>query len=391
MTRDFQDMLYLLGYCYRSQTGDKEHEYNVEKIKELSISQGVWTLVFPELEKYADLKEHTDEFMKTVMLGIKENTFQLSVISEMNAAGLKACLLKGAAVALAYPDPSMRISGDTDILIKPEQEREVMEFLWKRGYKIKLRSKNDHHFKAYHNAGGMLEGHVRLYSIPTEKILLDGMELYDEEWTEEEIEGYTIPVLGLNDGLIYLTAHYIKHLVNEGGGVRQMLDLLLYIERYRDRLDFDRYDRVLKELRYDKLIDVIKTIGAKYWGFDYPLKYEEQAEEILTDSEAGGIFGYDTNEREGFYKLYCSSRAKKPGAKLTTFIKGERDWKRRLFPKRTQLVSEGFKGADKAILYPYYLFRHFLKKYRSRKEKAESPNLKINKRLEMMKELGMVV
>lgn len=386
MTQSFQNMLYLLGGMGNYITTDLD----VEQIRKHAISQGVWTLVFPELEKYADVNQYLSEFMTSVSVGIQRNAFQLQTISELNEAGYKAGLLKGAAVAIAYPDPSCRISGDTDILIKPEQERDIIAFLEKRGYEVKPRDKNDHHFKAYHPVGGLLEGHVRLYSLPTEKILLDGIELYGEEWTTEEIEGYTIPILGLNDGLMYLTAHYIKHLVNKGGGVRQMMDLLLYIERYKDKLDFERYNDLLKQLRYDKLVDVIKTIGAKYWGFDYPVVYADLAEEILADSEAGGIFGFDTRDRKGFYDLYCENRTQKAKARFLRFFKGERYWIRRLFPKREKLIEEGFIRANNAILYPYFLIKYFLKKINNRKRKKSDGNSKINDRLSLMKRLDMI-
>ena len=40
----------------------------------------------------------------------------------------------------------------------------------------------------------------------------------------------------MKDTLMYLTAHYIKHLINSGGGVRKMMDLLLYIEKNKDKI-----------------------------------------------------------------------------------------------------------------------------------------------------------
>ena len=393
MTQEFQDMLYLLGWNYKSQIDGSKREYNVGKIKELAVSQGVWTLVFPELEKHADLSQYLNDFMAAVSIGLQRSTFQLQTISDLNAAGFKACLLKGAAVALAYPDPTCRISSDADILIDPAQEREIISFLEGHGYSVKPREKNDHHFKAYHPTGGLLEGHVRLYSVPTEKILLDGIKLYDEEWAEEEIEGYKIPILGLNDGLMYLTAHYIKHLVNEGGGVRQMLDLLLYIERYRDRLDFDRYEKLLKQLRYDKLVDVIKTIGAKYWDFDYPIKYEALADEILTDSEAGGIFGFDTDMRAGFYNEYCSRRGKsalKSTALLT--VKNERGLINVLFPRQKDLMQQKeYRYARHTMLVPVAWVHRFFALIKKRLTKGgKHENSAIESRLEMMRELSMI-
>ena len=391
MTRDFKRVLQILGAAINNVHTEWTQQYNIKLIKKAAASQGVWTLVYPELEKYTDTSEYLPEFMQMVTIGIKRTTFQLHMISELNNAGFKVCLLKGAAVAALYPHPEYRISGDTDILIKLEEEKEIIKFLEQNGYTVEKREKNDHHFKAYHPVGGLLEGHIRLYSIPTEKIILDGLELYNEEFSEMEIEGYTVPVLGLNDGLVYLTAHYIKHLVNEGGGIRQILDLFIYIEHYKNELDFERYYSVMKQLRYYKLIEVVQTIGAKYWGFDYPIKYEDLAEEILTDSEEGGIFGFDTDSRRGFYNIYCKKRSENSlKSKALKAVKKEAGLKNRFFPSQSILLrNEEYKYAKNKILLPiawtHRLFRAVMK--RTVKNKKSDG---VEKRLKLMRELNMI-
>ena len=60
----------------------------------------------------------------------------------------------------------------------------------------------------------------------------------------------------------------------------------------------------MKKLRYDKLLDVLKTIGAKYFSFDYPMIYENEACKLLTDTENGGCFGFMADDRANFYKMY---------------------------------------------------------------------------------------
>ena len=139
MTTEFRDMLYLIG---GKNPAEKEHRsYNAAKIKELADSQGIWTLVFPELEKYADLSEYEEDFVDMIAMDIQTRYFCLEIISDLNEAGLKVCLLKGAAVAQTYPDPTNRISADTDILILPEQEAEIVSFLKERGYNVEPREK----------------------------------------------------------------------------------------------------------------------------------------------------------------------------------------------------------------------------------------------------------
>lgn len=392
MTTEFSDMLYLIGG--KNPAERENRSYNVKKIKELADSQGIWTLVFPELEKYTDLSEYEDDFVDMVAMDIQTRYFCLEIISDLNKAGLKACLLKGAAVAQTYPDPSNRISADTDILILPEQEAAIISFLKERGYNIEPRAKNDHHFKAYHPEYGLLEGHISLYSVPTAELLFDGKDMYFEPWAEIEIEGFTVPVLGLNDGLIYLTAHYIKHLVNEGGGVRQMLDLLYYMRFYADKLDFDRYTEKLRMLRYDKLVDVIRTVGAIYWGFDYPQREPILADKILTDSEEGGIFGFNTKERNGFYQMYCAKRCESAiKSKAVLLLNSERRIKHLFFPTQEILLRQKeYSYAKNKLLIPIAWVHRFIMNIikRVRKITTIRETTPIDNRLNMMRELNMI-
>lgn len=393
MTRAFEDMLYLLSPKGIDSTYAVHHVFDVKEIYRLSNSQGVWTLVFPELEKYADLSQYTDGFVAAITVGLQRKVFQLHIISELEKAGYSCCLLKGAAVAALYPNPDYRISSDTDILIKPEAEQQIMKFLEEKGYSVTQRGINGHHFKAVHPVGGLLEGHVRLYSIPTEEIIFNGLQLYKEDHIRTEIEGIEVEQLGINDGLMYLTAHYIKHFVNEGGGVRQMLDLLVYMDHYKNELDFKSYEHILKQLGYDTLIESIKTIGAKYWGFNYPQTQPELAERILDDSEAGGIFGFDAKDRTGFYNEYCKLRSVNSlKDKYIMLCRSESLFIKRIFLSQERLINIGIKYAKHKGLMPIGWLHHLLLVLlrRIKGEKTVVHKKNYADRLKLMKDIGMI-
>ncbi len=392
MTEHFKNMLYLFGANAQGIDAHIDGELNIEKIRKLAIEQGIWTLVYPELSKLCDAKKYHMEFFSMVSKGIAKKEFTLKILKKLEEAGVSCCLLKGASVSELYNDSECRISGDTDILINPEDEEKLKKVLLESGYVVEDRSKNDHHLKAYHKTGGLLEAHVRLYSETTEKILFNGLNMYGEAWVKRDINGAEYNVLGINDGLMYLTAHYIKHLVNEGGGVRQMMDLLLYIEANRDKIDFEKYEKYLSLLKYDKLIDVVKTIGAKYFGFDYEIKHGDLAEKILTDSEKGGIFGFEADDRANFYEQYCKNRTTMSKAKYKVFmsLKGERTIFDKIFPSQKMMVHVyGYKFAQKAILLPvawvWRLLRIILKK--DNKKSAQEGN---GARIKLMRDLGMI-
>ncbi len=394
MTQEFRDMLYLIGAEVSGKEYNPDHKLNIEGILRAAAVQGVRTLVFPQLEKLCpnECAKYTPVFWGEVGSGIRRNAFNLKALSELKKNGIRVCLIKGLAAASAYPHPEYRISSDTDILIDEKDEAAVLNFLEGNGYSIEpRRSEKDHHTKARHPIGGLLEVHVQLYSIPTQKMILSGMKLYGEEYRIENFDGYEVYTLGTNDSLMYLTAHYIKHLVDEGGGIRQMLDLLLYMKKYESEIDFEKYNSVLQTLGYEKLIDVVKTAGALYWGFDFSKENEELCEKLLTDSEEYGLFGHNSSGKNGFFSVYCERRGGKMKNEAVQFFGGEQSRMKRLFPDAHGMVERGYKHADNKLLYPFCCIHRLLdKSFEMIFRKKKTENSQIEKRLDMMKELGMI-
>ena len=394
MTQEFRDMLYLIGAEVSGKEYNPDHKLNIEGILRAAAVQGVRTLVFPQLEKRCpdECAKYTPAFWGEIGSGIRRNAFQLKTLSELKKKGIRVCLIKGIAAAATYPHPEYRISSDTDILIDEKDEAAVLAFLKENGYSVEpRRSKNEHHTKARHPIGGLLEVHVQLYSIPTQKMILSGMELYGEEYKIESFDECEVYTLGTNDALMYLTAHYLKHLVDEGGGVRQMLDLLLYMKKYESEIDFEKYNSAMQALGYEKLIDVVKAVGAMYWGMDFPKEHRKLCEELLTDSEEYGLFGHNSDGKNGFFTVYCERRGGKMKNEAVQFFGGERSRMRRLFPKAQGLIERGYKHADNKLLYPFCcIHRLFDKSFEMIFGKKKRENPQIEKRLDMMKELGMI-
>ena len=392
MTKNFKDMLYLFG---AGATGRdikiNGSELNTDEIRRLAIEQGVWTVVYEPLSRAANAEKYRMEFLSAVSKSIQSRKFTLGVIKELNDLGLRCCLLKGAAVAALYAEPDCRISGDTDVLINPKDEKRVLEFLVGKGYTVEKRTKNDPHAKAHHPIGGLVEVHIKLYPVTTEKLVLDGLDLYSEPWRKITLEETELYSLGINDELMFLTVHFIKHLVHEGSGIRQMMDMLLFIDKHREEIDFEKYESVLKQLHYKKLIDTVKTIGAKYWGFDFPIAYTELADKIITDSEQGGVFGFGSSDRRGFYRAYCQRRHSGIYSKYMLKTKAiERSFLRKLFPTKKSMQQLGYNTDNPVRLGGAYIHRFYRLLTKGRLKPENKSSSGCGERLELMKELDMI-
>lgn len=389
MTKSFEQLLYLFGAASLGKEVVIEGEINVEEIRKYAIEQGIWTVIFKKLEKICDISEYKNEFFSIVVKSIRKTEHNSFILKELEKNGVECCLLKGNAVSRLYHIPECRVSGDVDILINPADEKKSIQILSENGYKVDKRKTNDHHFKAYHSVGGLLEVHVMLYSKVTEEVIFNGKKFYSEPYQEITINNNRCKTLGINDGLMYLTAHYIKHLINSGGGIRQMMDLLLYIEHYKKDIDFEKYYEILRQLRYEKLIKVVLSIGAKYFGFNYEVVEEDLMLEVLDDTEQGGIFGFSSTDRNGFYNSYCKRRATGSKIKYNIFymLKGEGTFLRIFFPSKRNMHRLGY---DDKILFVAWLKRFYGVLFKKRPSNVEAKKSGIAARMVLMKNLNMI-
>jgi len=242
--------------------------------------------------------------------------------------------------------------------------------------------------------GGLLEVHVALNGELFERLAFNDMVTYDEPYETVTIGKNTIHTLGINDNLIYLTAHYIRHFVNGGSSIRQMMDLLLYMKKYEDKIDFARYNKLLKELKYDKLIDAVKSIGTKYFGMDFKVGSKELVSVLLEDCEKCGLFGSSSDHSTNVNNSFFASRQVVSSLKLKMlfWFKSEHTLLSRLFPNQKTLIKMGYKYAKNKFLIPFaWIHKLFDYVFGRNKVRNEVLNTDVhNERIETMKKLSMI-
>lgn len=407
MTQDFTNMLLIFGASATGGEVKTEYCKNLSKIRDLSLMQEVWDVVYsgvrPKIESgevkippevYMTLEK---AFLSNVALNIQKTQFNLASLRTLEKNGIKCAILKGMTIGRLYAMPEARISSDMDILIDGKDEDKAVKILTGLGYDCEERSKHDHHMKAMHKTGGLLEVHVALHSAPTNDIILDDEIRYNEDFHRLPDGTYT---LGIQDNLVYLSAHLIKHLINDATGVRQMMDLLLYMKEYENEIDWDKYNSLMKKLGYDTLIRVIKGIGVKYFGMEFADAITEGngLPELLEDCEIGGVFGRNEKDRARFFSIYTQRRSKKRTVSYLfyRFFKSERSVFSLLFPPASA-IKERFNYVKKyPILLPvgwvHRFVAIFLKtsgKEVAKTEKDIKENDIIERRIKMAEKLGM--
>lgn len=133
--------------------------------------------------------------------------------------------VKGACTAAAYPDPSLRTCGDTDIVLTPEHLREAVRTLEQRGFAKKV-THDDVVMLTLH--GFEFELHTRLESINDGSCALLANPFAPEVAYNKS---KNIWVLQPVYAVYYTVLHLLHHIKTGGAGVRMLLDTDLLLRK----------------------------------------------------------------------------------------------------------------------------------------------------------------
>ncbi|MBR0365549.1 MAG: nucleotidyltransferase family protein, partial [Clostridia bacterium] len=359
MTENFKALMYVLKYPVFGKEAAGEISCDLNKLLAAAVAQGVFPLVYAGLTR--DGKALSPKWENMFVTAIIQHEQKMSFLSDManefEKNDIDCCVLKGCTIAALYNMPDCRMSGDIDILIPPEKEKQAMALLEKLGLHIKERPDGSQHFKAENDLIGLVEVHIRPYSKNFDDIVLRNRFSIGEEYIPIKINDMlTVKKLGVTDDLYFLTAHLIKHFIREGCGIRQVTDLLVYIDKNRNALDLDKYFAVMRELGFEKLIKNVLGIGVTYFDMQFDIYETDLIDNILSDIETGGAFGFGEAERKGFYEKFLSLRTSRSSEEFEEMMNArkKRSKLKVLFlPSRRYLVNKGYKYLEKAVLlYP---------------------------------------
>ena len=171
-----------------------------------------------------------------------------------------------------------------------------------------------------------------------------------DDYIEMEIQGVKVRTMSHQNHFTFLILHALRHFLGGGIGLRQMLDILLYQEKYGPEIDIDKLEETLQQFKAVSFWSDLVHIGNKYLGFNLPIRHEACcAEELLEDMMSNGVFGNDT-------------AAKRTAERTVMFVTGDylRDKKtnkvamilKTIFPSKEYLLTNSPYLREKPWLLP---------------------------------------
>lgn len=244
--------------------------------------------------------------------------------------GFRTCILKGQGNALMYPNPYSRTPGDIDIWVEGGDKR-VISF---------VRSISPHEKACYHHIefpsykGVEVEVHYRpsflLCFWHNRKLQKYYERVKEEQFSHRVMLGkqgeIAIPTVEFN--LIFQLTHIFSHLMNEGIGLRQLLDYYYVLISDDLSLIRDRVQKELKELGLWKFAGGIMYIMQEVFGMPASRLIvppnEKYGKFVLNEVLEAGNFGrHDDRNRFGRSQLGHNLQRVYRDIRLVRFFPGE--------------------------------------------------------------------
>ena len=241
---------------------------------------------------------------------VRLNDAAIQVSEWFRKKGFRTCILKGQGNALMYPNPYSRTPGDIDIWVEGGDKR-VISFV----HSISPHEKACYHHIEFPSYKGVeVEVHYRpsfLLCFWHDRKLQKYYERMKEEQFShrvmlEEQGEIAIPTVEFN--LIFQLTHIYAHLMNEGIGLRQLLDYYFVLISDDLSLIRDRVQKELKELGLWKFAGAIMYIMQEVFGMPASRLIvppnEKYGRFVLNEVLEAGNFGrHDDRNRFGRSKL----------------------------------------------------------------------------------------
>ena len=256
------------------------------EVSQMAVKQSVLGILYSVVEKLPEAQRPPTDLYIDMYQCVQEiedrnrhlNKMTALVSSRFRKDGFPNCILKGQGIALLYPNPLRRQSGDIDIWLKGKR-KDIIKYVQKI---VPSKKPNYHHIGFNLKDGTMVEAHftpsLAFNPLTNWKIQKWAKQHQDDQMktlvvlpnSDREI---TTPTVRFN--VVFILHHLFKHLLYEGVAMRHVLDYYYVLKAFHaENPSESTLDDVKKDLAN---LNLKKISGALGWIYvhllDLPKDY----------------------------------------------------------------------------------------------------------------------
>ena len=236
-----------------------------------------------KLQDYVTMKRR-----KIVMRYTQMAVVQREICQKLEGIGISVAVMKGMAAACYYPNPMLRMMGDIDLIVKPDEYEDALCVLRESGFVIDSKA-NEYHIAVKRN-----DITIELHKSPasTHKdahgdfirdFILSGLDAVEIGTAEME----RFPILPWKQNGMELIWHIRQHLYN-GLGLRQIIDWMMFVDHCLDNQKYIEFEPALEKSGLKNLAITTtkmcqKYLGLRREGISWCIEADEQLCDDLMD------------------------------------------------------------------------------------------------------------
>lgn len=273
------------------------------ELSEIHCVQGIiWVVLsktditeVPEIVK----KNLNKGFVSSVKISIEQEIALEQIKKKLNESGVQHVMMKGSVIKKCYPVKELRTMGDIDYLINEESREICHKAMLDLGYTPLVKGASVWEYKgklAYVEVHNKIIYQKLFLGIDYTQYFSDVFDnlIQISENTYEMVPEYH---------LVYIIVHLSKHLYRVGCGVRMIMDIPVFINYYKDSINWDSLKARLKEIKMWEFTQNLLYLCVKYFDCKLPdnvyKENDEIAEKLMEYIISAGVFGrYKRNEYE---------------------------------------------------------------------------------------------
>ena len=332
---------------------EKEDNIDWQKILEELKAHKVEALVYSALKK--DTINNID---KEVANKWKRDTFQSGVyqlnhikqveyvLNLFNEKKIPVIVLKGLVIRDMYPRPELRTMCDADILVHKEDLEKVRELLLSIGY-VETES-SDVHLNFFKGST-----HIEVHWIITKEHYFDEIPaLEDDIWknaVEVQVGQSKALSMGNEDFVMHLCLHMAAHLIDRGFGIRQVCDLVLFVEQRGNSINWAEFLEKVKLCGIETFSKVIFALSKELFNIEIPDELKCEIDEKIVNTLADDIFSSGVHGKRDMASLFAKELAYDGNNKNDSVIS---KYMKFLFPQVDQMSDKYDYAKNNKLLTP---------------------------------------
>lgn len=271
MTREEAYFIQMSGAAASGRSVPPPDEMDWDHLYALFTAQDLRALAFPFLNSLcpdrALLQDWETAFynISCQMANYEYETERL--LSALEEAGVRHCLMKGYVLRDYYPYRDMRTMGDVDLLVDQASLEQVYPVFTSLGFCRTNQIACEH---TYQKGVLTYEVHTRLiFARLGTKI--DCAKYFDSWQTHitQSARGALTYELAPDFHFLYLLVHLAKHFYFGGFGLRMLLDIYVFLDRFPD-LPWASINRQLREMQLDLFAGYVSAFLERWYSVKIP-------------------------------------------------------------------------------------------------------------------------